>query len=201
MISDKDIIVSQQPGDTSRYPYGSHADSRGPSQIESEKKTAAPGIEQPVPIRKLQRCPASANERISQALATLDFTTLHSEALSANHMTVQHPEPLSETELTQRETVSGSDRNYKRKSSTSFCTYKTPSSTGSEFDFAVPTPPFQSPTTRQPPHRKSSSQHDVPLPLGVMFDPLWNPAMTRKAAVTAYAIDLHREMLRNHGLL
>lgn len=183
-----------------RHPYGPHADPRGPSEDESGNRTASPVIERPVPICRRHTC-LSADERISQALAILDFTTLHSEALSANHLTVQHPEPLPETELTQRETVSGSDRNYKREGSTSFCKYETPNSAGSELDFAVPTAPFQSPTTRQPRHCNSSSQHDVSLPLGVMFDPLWNPAMARKAAIAAYEIDLHRESLRDHGLL
>ncbi|CAG8909734.1 unnamed protein product [Penicillium egyptiacum] len=190
------------PEDTSRHPYGSCADSRGPSQVQSEDRTAPSVIERPVPICRLPTCPSSPNERIRQALATLDFTTLHSEALSANHMTVQHPKLPSEAELTQGEMIFGSRYNYTRENSPSFCTYgKAPNTTGCDFDEAVDRPPFQSPAVGQTRHCNSSAQDDLPLSLGLMFDPLWSPVMTKKAAITAYAIDLHREILRNNGLL
>ncbi|KAJ5384540.1 hypothetical protein N7517_002451 [Penicillium concentricum] len=197
-VPDENIIVSAVPGNTSRYHYDPPADSRGPGPVQSEDRTALAVTEQPVSTYSPYTTSSSPNERIQQALTILDFTSLHSEALSANHLTVPHPTPLSETEFMHREITYGMDSNYTWETSESFCTYEeTPSSAGSDFDEAA-TPPSQSSAAGQTQHC-NYSRVDLTLSSGLMFDPLWDPIMSRKAAVTAYATDLHQEILRSQG--
>lgn len=54
---------------------------------------------------KVELYPSSPNTRVQEAIAALDFTTLHAEALSANHMEVlqmQSPPAQNQTTATKK---------------------------------------------------------------------------------------------------
>lgn len=72
--------------------------------------------------------------------------------------------------------------------------------TGDEFDNVAGVHRSRSPPAAQAAFTDSFSEEPA-LPLGLMFDPLWNPLTTKKAAVSSYALDLGRTMMLNAGLL
>lgn len=164
---------------------------------EASEKTHSTPRDTPVPRQKIvggsatPTFPSSPNERIRRALEVLDFTTLHSEALSADHMQPPHskePVCLDAQYLTPESSASSQTSDMKS------------SKRGRGYDKNSTTHSSRSSSARGIIQHNSSS-NDLPLPIGAVFDPLWDPAITKRAAVNAYAMDLHQEMLRNAGLL
>ncbi|KAL2839401.1 hypothetical protein BJY01DRAFT_250497 [Aspergillus pseudoustus] len=146
--------------------------------------------------------PSSPSARIQEAIATLDFTTLHAAALSLNYTAPAIPSPPPELEfMPTDQTPSGT----------------LPSTPSIETDPRISedasgiwTSPGQASNPRLPCARQEVVPHNgdevlVPdediLALGPMFDPLWDPIATKKGAIAGYVADLHREMLVNAGLL
>lgn len=130
-------------------------------------------------------CPSSlsiSSDKVRQAIKVLDFTTLHSEALSSNYMLLPHSKNPSPGD--HEDDLLSAESSIPRVS-----------------DHTTSTRPFRCTPMRQTTHHTAYFQDDLPLPLGPMFDPLWNPEETRRAAIAGYARDLKRKMLSNAGLL
>jgi hypothetical protein len=134
-----------------------------------------PAIEQPlspcIPIPASY--PSSPSAIIQQAIAALDFTTLYAEALSVNY--TQPSTPSIEAFLPTPEDASG------------ICTTSEhPSNSNSRIA-----------GYRQEAWKHKGRETLVPdediLALRLMFDPLWDPVVTKTDAIAGYVADLHRQ--------
>ncbi|KAL2786638.1 hypothetical protein BJX66DRAFT_341956 [Aspergillus keveii] len=145
---------------------------------------------------------SSPSTRIQQAIAALDFTTLHAEALSLRYAGA--PFPFLPPEL---ESLSTGQTSSEMQPST-------PCDEASILPISS-SPPSESRTVpgearSPPPFRRQDFVRDAPdtilvpdediLTLGPVFDPLWDPVVTKTAAINGYVADLHRDMMIKAGL-
>ncbi|KAF3386207.1 hypothetical protein F1880_001625 [Penicillium rolfsii] len=148
--------------------------------------------------------PSSPNARVQEAIAALDFTTLHAEALSTNHMKfLQARSPSLHFDSIPRDLGSGPYTPCSEKLSPSPL-IESPSQMSEDSGYIstahVPNAPQGQSTTRKQ-KRDIFTEPDLPLLFGPIFDPLWNPVITKTAAISGYVTDLHRGMLIKAGIL
>ncbi|KAJ8204458.1 hypothetical protein LV164_006137 [Aspergillus fumigatus] len=143
--------------------------------------------------------PSSPDMRIQQAIASLDFTALHAEALSLNYMAAPFPSPPPELEFIS----TGQASSEVQPSTPSDRRNLEPMSSSQSARWTAPDE-ARNPSPRHTPPRWQNAGYDGPdsilvpdediLTLGPMFDPLWDPVVTKTAAINGYVADLHREI-------
>ncbi|KAJ5631983.1 hypothetical protein N7490_008322 [Penicillium lividum] len=144
--------------------------------------------------------------RIQQAIAALDFTTLHAEALSLNYMATPFPSPPPELEFMSTGQTSSEMQPFTPCGGTSIVPMSSGESERSAaLNEARSSPPKPTPSRRQDAVRNGPGDtflvpdEDI-LALGPVFDPLSDPVITKTAAINGYVADLHRKMMINAGL-
>ncbi|KAH1492624.1 hypothetical protein KXV64_000436 [Aspergillus fumigatus] len=132
--------------------------------------------------------PSSPDMRIQQAIASLDFTALHAEALSLNYMAAPFPSPPPELEFIS----TGQASSEVQPSTPSDRRNLEPMSSSQSARWTAPDE-ARNPSPRHTPPRWQNAGYDGPdsilvpdediLTLGPMFDPLWDPVVTKTAAI------------------
>ncbi|KAH1714343.1 hypothetical protein KXV84_006581 [Aspergillus fumigatus] len=148
--------------------------SRMPSGQPTERLLVSPGI---------PSGPSSPDMRIQQAIASLDFTALHAEALSLNYMAAPFPSPPPELEFIS----TGQASSEVQPSTPSDRRNLEPMSSSQSARWTAPDE-ARNPSPRHTPPRWQNARYDGPdsilvpdediLTLGPMFDPLWDPLVT-----------------------
>lgn len=204
VILDNDAPSSSAFEVLSEQPLGCHADTPGPDHTQAEKQRAtSTATDCPVPATRLARPPAAFDDKVQQAIAVLDFTTIHAEALSSNYVELpaSMPYPLpGGTELAQEEPLATRSHQPSTRGDSEalgpswFASGQVSSGTDDHLSDET------SPSTRSSHsavvmqtryHNLTSADNTFTLPLGMMFDPLWNPMTTKRAAIIGYMVDLH----------
>ncbi|XRM40670.1 hypothetical protein ABZX51_003982 [Aspergillus tubingensis] len=162
----------------------------------------------------------SSTDPIQHALTVQDFTTLHAEALSASYlitlpsMQTQTPLPACEQEILP----------YATPTATEFTGWSSPRVENTDWlgmevevrkfhDLGWKESPSLMPcvglNTRLVGDEMAEDEaedgrddsNELLGSLGPMFDPLWHPLITRRAAIRGYMLDQHHDVLHRAGLL